>query len=93
MARLIRAEVAALDRLIWEAVDLGAMQDALEASHQRYVREGPVVDDDGGTGQASQRWQRVRISSLERKQLDLLRQRLGITTPEPPSTTPQEVTA
>lgn len=39
---------------------------------------------------ASQRWQRVRISSLERKQLDLLRQRLGITTPEPPSTTRQE---
>lgn len=42
---------------------------------------------------ASQRWQRVRISSLERKQLDLLRQRLGITMPQPPSTTRQEVTA
>lgn len=42
---------------------------------------------------ASQRWQRVRISSLERKQLDLLRQRLGITTSQPPSTTHQEVTA
>lgn len=42
---------------------------------------------------ASQRWQRVRISSLERKQLDLLRQRLGITTPAPPATTHQEVTA
>lgn len=42
---------------------------------------------------ASQRWQRVRISALERKQLDLLRQRLGITAPESPSTTHQEVTA
>lgn len=46
---------------------------------------------------ASQRWQRVRISSLERKQLDLLRQRLGITAPSPgpdhPAPIRQEVTA
>lgn len=32
---------------------------------------------------ASQRWQRVRSSSVERKQLDLLRQRLGIPAPDP----------
>ena len=46
---------------------------------------------------ASQRWQRVRISSLERKQLDLLRQRLGITAPDPapdhPALIRQEVAA
>jgi putative transposase len=44
---------------------------------------------------ASQRWQRVRISSLERKQLDLLRHRLGIAgsaTPNPVLPR-QEVTA
>jgi hypothetical protein len=35
----------------------------------------------------------VRISSLERKQLDLLRQRLGIPTPQPPAATRQEVSA
>jgi putative transposase len=46
---------------------------------------------------ASQRWQRVRISSLERKQLDLLRQRLGIavsvSAPDHPALIRQEVTA
>ena len=37
---------------------------------------------------ASARWQRVRISALERKQLDLLRARLGLTPDPAPGCTP-----
>jgi putative transposase len=43
---------------------------------------------------ASARWQRVRITSLERKQLELLRHRLGLTPdPAPGRSTAQEASA